>query len=84
MQKIMYFTIEESNADGRHVGTVRAETDQELNEKLTIACNSHFDEECELSLTKRENFVYGRSEIIHMKDIGKLEREVHVQETWLY
>ena len=82
--KQIYFTINEAGGDQNHIGTAVAATDEELFEKIKIACLAHFDEEVEItSLIQISECIYGRIQEVDIK-MADYDTSICITETWIY
>lgn len=73
------------HSDGYHIGTLQVHDDVELNEKLKIALNEHFDTEINLTEDQTlESIEYGKTAEfeIEIEDYGT--ERIEMFETWLY
>ena len=88
MSKKLYFSVNAANGSGEHIGTICANTSEELKEKLGIACAEHFDQDIKIKdEVDINNFLQGRSGNVKIEveiDEEKFDDEVFICQTWLY
>ena len=87
MSKAKYFTVNETSPDDSdfgHVGTIKAESADELRLKLIEAITSHLDEDVEVGEIDWENLTGGYPVEISFNAFHFLSGSVDVRETWLY
>jgi hypothetical protein len=83
-----YFTVNTSNTNNEHVGTIVSnnKTDEEFTEAVKRALETHFDAVVEVCSLKVEDYIYGRSGTAEIR-VGSTDEfidEIFIQETWLY
>ena len=88
--KAKYYTLFEPG-EINHIGTVKANTTDELKLKTEEACKCHFDSECDASnvdfgeVLQQMNKVPYVSFEINIDDGGdNWDKEIGISETWIY
>lgn len=89
--KPQYFILFEDEGDRRHIGTVAAETDEELNLKVAEAIKDHFDADvtgfpnlaCEMSGERYFSVLVTESDD-DGDEVNALDWNISIQPTWLY
>jgi len=84
-----YFTVREAEDEQRHICTILAQTDEELNDKLTHALNEHFDSVVwRDESVKREDCLYGMCKTvkINVERYPDYDHEttIEITQTWIY
>jgi hypothetical protein len=85
--KKRYFTVNETEGECTHVGTLVASTSEELKKKLITACMGHFDANViKTSDIDIEDCIYGKiySLKITLDCMMETTNSVSISETWLY
>ena len=82
--KKKYFSINVSNGNSEHIGTVIAKTSEELNEKALEACQAHFDANVEIPTLNINDYLKGESGTIEIHVPDEFEIELFICETWVY
>lgn len=82
-----YFTVNEAGGENAHIGTLVANTSEELRNKLSEACSEHFDAKViGMFDFDIDDCLYGR--ILEVKITLDWEVElpivVTISQTWLY
>lgn len=77
-----YFSINEN--DNVHVGTVIAETNEELKNKVEIACSEHFDIDIKLNKINIDDYINGKNGYVNIIDDTGNIISIFITETWVY
>jgi len=83
----MYFTVTATNGDFPHVGTILAETSEELNLKLALALCEHFNSEVTPPNITLDQCEYGKTfeiNVINPDDDVNSQQEIYIEKTWLF
>jgi hypothetical protein len=89
MKKTMYLTVNVSEGNAEHIGTMKITSAGQIEGKLKEMLDSHFDANVEVKNDtpfQLEDFLYGRTVELKVKvdsEIDSIE-EIIIQETWLY
>jgi hypothetical protein len=74
-----------SKTDGWHIGTIKATNDVELNYKLKIALDSHFDADTIFEPQSLKDIMYGKTTEFKIDfAFESFSEQIEIIETWLY
>ncbi len=82
MSEPKYFTVNVQGS-GEHVGTISANSNEELNEKLEKACDEHYDANCYIEPIDMNNLQYKAKDITVNVD-NEYEELLEITPTWLF
>lgn len=81
------FSIRESDGAGNHIGTIIAESNEDLATKIAVACSGHFDVEVDVP----EKIVMGfyinnepQDIILTSKAVKDFNQTISICQTWIY
>jgi hypothetical protein len=75
-----------SNGNDEHIGTILANSSEELNKKLKTTLMEHFDADVEFPEVKIEDYIEGRDGTVEIKVDSTFENadEIFICETWIF
>lgn len=84
--KTTYITVNTVNKnDGYHIGTIKATNDSELNEKLKLAMDSHFDADTIFENQTLDSVKNGNTKEFKINfNLEDFTEQIEIMETWLY
>lgn len=84
--KTTYITVNTVNKnDGYHIGTIKATNDIELNEKLKLVMDSHFDADTIFGEQTLDSIKNGNVKEIKIDfNLEDFTEQIEILETWLY
>lgn len=84
MSKVRYFILDEDSES--HIGTVKANDNQQLQTLVSEACRSHFDADVVVPELDVEDYIFGRggNVTITVNDTEERKISISIRETWLY
>jgi len=87
LNTMYYFTLTETDAETNNAGTIAADNQKDLEGKIKIACQQHFDNEVRMLVCPPlEGMIYGRSSdvMVEFEDSDYPNVTLEICQTWLY